>query len=109
MTHKDYKYFKQQLKQGNKVTLLYSKIAPTGEYATTHSNFKTFKYDVRRLNKEGIKFTIRVERNKYVILQDIRDIISKIRETADLIGEDTIWHDYVEQLKDKIFELNFYI
>lgn len=77
MNKQDYKYFKHQLKTGNKITLIYDKTASTGEVATTHSHFKTFKYDVKRLYKEGIKFSVRIERNKYEIIQEINAIIGK--------------------------------
>ena len=109
MNKQDYYYFKQQLKQGNRITLIYNKTASTGEIATTHSDFKTFKYDVKRLCKEGIRFSVRVERNKYKIIQEIYSIVKEINESADLIGEDTIWHDYVERLNNKLFDLTFYI
>ena len=111
MTHKDYKYFKQQLKQGSKITLLYEQIASTGEVATTHSSYKSFKQNVKQLQKEHIRFSVRIERNKYRILQDIKAIAKEIRENADLISPDgdTIWHAYANQLDDKLFDLQYYV
>ena len=75
MNKQDLKYFKKQLKQGYRITMIYDEIASTGEIATTHSSYKAFKYDVKRLAKEGIRYSIRVE-------SPIRDIITNIREIA---------------------------
>ena len=80
MNRQDFKYFRRQLKHGYRITLMYSKIASTGEVATTHSSFKTFKYDVKRLAKENIDFSVRVE-------SPIRDVIARISSVAEKLKQ----------------------
>ena len=105
MTKQDYHYFKQLFAQGFKVTLIYNRMASTGEVATTVCKFKHFKSEIKRLKKEGVKFTIRAEHNKYEIILKIREIVELVRKNADLIGDDTIWHDFANQIDEQLYDL----
>ena len=106
MNKQDLNYFKNLFKQGFKVTLIYDRMSlKTGAVAVTVNNFKSFKDEIKQLREEHIRYTIRVEHNKYKILDDIKTILAEIKDNADLIGEDTIWHDYVKQINDKLFDL----
>lgn len=79
MNKQDLKYYKRQLKQGCRITMTYEEIASTGEIATTHRCYKTFKYDVKRLAKEGIRYSIREERPIYDVIASIREVAGKLR------------------------------
>ena len=79
MTRHDLKYYKRLLKRGYRITMIYDEIASTGEIACTHSNYKNFKYDVKRLAKENVRYSIRVENSLHVIIENIREIAGKLR------------------------------
>jgi hypothetical protein len=103
---KDIKYW---LKQGNRVTVVYAELVSTGEIATTVRNFRQFKRVLKQLERENVKFHLRVESNKAALLRDIDRTLKNMHENALLIGDDNIWLDYHKELKNLVYELKYHI
>lgn len=97
---------KKHFADGNLITVIYDKMMPTGEVATTHKGLKSFKWDVARIIKENVHCHIRIEPIKWEIIREIDSTIKRLRKDGnELVGEDNLWSGYADTLNALLIKL----
>lgn len=105
-----FKDIKPYFKQGRRVTIIPAAQMSTGEVATTHSSYKIFKYDLKRVLKEQEFCILKIEIDKYQILNNIYQRIKQLkRDAIELIGEDTLWEQHADDLMYLFHQISLYI
>lgn len=101
---------KRHFKEGRLLTITYDKLMDTGEIATTHRYYKTFKQDIKRVLKLEMSGTIKLEESKTELIKQMDRTIKALRDDGNnLVGEDNLWSSYADTLYHLLMQLHNYL